>query len=214
MKKLPLIITVIALGVIFLLSPFASGLYKAIITSALVSNHDIDSGFSSFKVNPLKREINITGAVFIKDDNKIEAQKIKADILSFNIFSGNYKITLNSEEVKISEANVKFMPLLEVISKQTDDEILKKAELDYINFSIKKSDKKLSIDNIEAVGKSLKVYGKIDITGKSGIGNLNLYLPAKKTEDIPDLAKILLSMEQEGDWTILKLRDIPFRIKD
>jgi hypothetical protein len=214
MKKVQIIIIAIVLGIIFLFSPLASGLYKAITINILSSYHDINSSFSSFKANPLKREIHIIKAAFIKDKNKVEAEEIKVDIINFNFFNGNYKIEINSNKVKISEADVKFMPVLEVISRQTDEEILKKAELDYINFEIKKDGTKVIINNIEAVGKSLKVYGKIDIIGKSGIGNINLYLPAKKTEDIPDLAKILLSMEQEGSWTILKLRDIPFRLKD
>ncbi len=213
MKKLTLAIFLfIVITIIFMLSPYASGAYKAICKQQLQARFDIQANFETFQVQ-LFKEINCGKIILNKGDNQIKAEEVIIKIIDLKPLSNYFEIRLDSKKLEIADINGKMLPLVDIISKQTDGDILKSAKLNYVSFNLIKDKKNVKIYDIKAVGDKLKVHGAVDIIKDRAICNLTLYIPAEKTKNMPKFSKILLGMEQEGDWSIFRLRNVPFRIK-
>lgn len=213
MKKLTLaVLLFIIITIIFMLSPYASGAYEVICKQQLKTRFDIQANFENFQIQPFKK-INCTKIILNKGGNQIKAEEAVIKIIDLKPFSNYFEIRLESKKLEIANINAKMLPLVDIISKQTDSDILKSVKLNHVNFNLVKDKKKVKIYDIEAVGDKLKVHGAVDIVKDRAICNLTLYIPTEKTENMPKFSKILLGMKQEGDWSIFRLRNIPFRIK-
>jgi len=216
MKKIllaiPLLIVII---VIFLLSPRASGIYESICKQQLKDRFNIEAKFDSFQVQTLKK-VNCTKVVLHKKDNQVQAEEVQVEIVKLRPLGDYFEIKLNSRELEIADLDGSILPLASIITKQTHSDILKSIKLEHVNFNLIKDGDKIKIYDIDAVGEKLKVYGSVDIIQNQGICNLSIHIPAKETEDMPKfskaLSKLLFDMEQEGDWAIFKLTNIPFKI--
>jgi len=216
MKKIFLVLfLLIAIAVLFAFSPQASGLYESICKQQLKTQFNIEADFENFQVQALKK-INCTKVDLSKKDNQVQAEEVVIQILSIKPLHDYYEIKVDSKELEIADLDGSILPLASVITKQTHSDILKSTKLEHVNFNLIKDKEKIKVYNIDAVGEKIKVYGSVDITENLGICNLTIHIPAEKAEEMPEfskaLSKLLFDMEQEGDWVVFKLTNIPFKI--
>jgi hypothetical protein len=193
-------------------SPFASGIYEGILKDQLLVKYNIQADFESFKVKALSR-IDATGVVLNKENSRIKAGEAIIKIESLRPFADYYSLRLETNKVEIAEVDKKEFPIFNIISKTTDEDVLKSAKMDYINFNLIKNKELIKVYNIEAVGEKLKVYGNIDIKQNKSICSFKIYVPAEKTEDMPEfsksLSKLLFNMEEEEGWSVFEINNVP-----
>jgi hypothetical protein len=216
MKKiLFVILLLIVIAVIFAFSPQASGIYESICIKQLNDKYNIEAAFDSFEVRGLK-QINCTEVILNKKENQIQAQEVQVKIIRLRPLADYFEIRLDSKGLEIADLDGNILPLASVITKQTHSDVLKSTKLKHLNFNLRKDKDKIKVYDIDAVGEKIKVYGSVDVLQNRGVCNLTIHVPKEKADEMPEfskaLSKVLFNMEQEGDWMIFNLTNIPFKM--
>lgn len=200
-KKILFIIALLIIGVlIILISPLSSLILKSALESKIEGKFDAEIDFVGFNLQLLKG-IKIKEVSFTKKDFNIEAKDIFIKFNASYLISKKYILNCTAQDVSLRYKERGLTSIISLISDESNFSLFENLKFDYISTQIVFENENISFNNIEATSKQVKLFGNI-VSGKETTNyDLDLYLPLDATESMPDLAKVLLNIKDEGSWS-------------